>query len=220
MGLAYFLDGVPTKLAGSVRMGEFVYSAAAIEAMSPAERSALGVVEYQPAGPVPAGQRVVSTYLASQGGAVVEKYVLEPIPLEERKAVLLAAIDAERDRRQQLDLVFDFGDIAAIDDEGNEASAGQKALQMKFEPDQRNWLGLQSQALAAVITGQGETLMPMRAEDNYNVQTSAMQVLPATAAMVARNAAILFFGGQLKTQVRNAATGAELDAININVGWP
>ena len=38
--------------------------------------------------------------------------------------------------------------------------------------------------------------------------------------MVARNAAILFFGGQLKTQVRNASTAAALDAININIGWP
>ncbi|MET3527271.1 hypothetical protein [Phenylobacterium koreense] len=220
MGLAYFLNGVPTKVAGAVRIGEFVYAAAAIEAMIPAEQAALGVVEYQPAGPVPAGQRVLGTYLITQGGVVVERYQLEPIPLEERKAALLIAIDAERDRRQQLDLVYDFGEIVAVDDAGNEAPAGQKALQMKFEPDQRNWLGLQSQALAAVFSGQGELVMPMRAEDNFNVQTTALQVLGATAAMVARNAAILFFGGQLKTQVRNAANATVLDAININIGWP
>lgn len=220
MGLAYYLNGVPTKVAGDVRIGDFVYSATAIEAMSPTERAMLGVVDYAPAGPVPAGQRVVSTYLASQGGGIIEKYVLEAIPLDERKAALLAAIDAERDRRQQLDVTYDFGEIVAIDDAGNEAPAGQKALQMRFEPDQRNWLGLQSQALAAVITGQGEMVMPMRAEDNFNVQTTALQVLGASAAMVARNAAILFFGGQLKTQVRNASTAAALDAININIGWP
>jgi hypothetical protein len=223
MNLALVTNGIPSKVGAAVLIGEVTYTKADLEAYSPAERSALGVVEYQPAGPVPAGQRVVSTYLASQDGAIVEKYVLEPIPLEERKAVLLAAIDAERDRRQQLDLVYDFGETVAIDDGLQESPAGVKALQMrKTAPndDQQNWDVLQGQALAAVVMGQHQTVLPMRAEDNFNIQTSAEQVLAVTSAMVQRNAAILFHGGALKSQVRNATTGAELDAININIGWP
>ena len=220
MNLAVRIEGVWSKLGESVRIGDFIYSRETLEGMDDEEREALEVVTYQAAGPVPAGQRVVSSYLADYGAGLVEKYVFEAIPLEERKANLLALIDAERDRRQQLDVVYDFGDIEAIDDDNAVTVAGAKALQMRFDPDQRNWLGLQSQALAAVITGQGGMTMPMRAEDNYNVQTTAMQVLGATAALFARNAAILFHGGSLKTQVRNASNGAALDAINISIGWP
>lgn len=220
MNLSTRIEGVWTKVADAVRIGSFNYSRESLEAMSDEERSDLGVVVYAPFGPPPKGQRVVSTYIADFGAGPVERAVLEPIPLEERKAVMIAAIDAERDRRQQLDVVYDFGEIVAIDDAGQSAQAGGKALQMRFEPDQRNWLGLQSQALAAVISGQGEMVMPMRAEDNWNVQTSAMQVLGATAALFARNAAVLFHGGGLKTQVRNAASGSALDAIDILAGWP
>lgn len=220
MNLAVQDAGAWRKLGEGALINGVWFVGSTIEGMSPAERSALGVVEYQPAGPIPAGQRVASTYLANEGGGVVEKRVLEPIPLQERKDALLAAIDAERDRRQQLDAAYDFGSTLAIDDAGQEAAAGVKALQMRFEPDQRNWQALQSQAVVAVMMGQGGAVMPMRVEDNYNVQTSAEQVLAVTSALVQRNAAILFHGGALKSQVRNANTGSELDAININIGWP
>lgn len=220
MNLAVRVQGLPVKVGAVVEINGFTYTRAVLEGFSDSERAALGVETYEGAGQIPAGQRLLGTYLSDVGGGIVERYQLEPIPLEERKAALLVAVDAERDRRQQLDVVYNFGEIVAIDDAGNEAPAGPKALQMKFEPDQRNWLGLQSQALAAVISGQGEMIMPMRAEDNFNVQTTAVQVLGATAALFARNAAILFFGGQLKTQVRNAPSGEALDAINIGIGWP
>lgn len=219
MPYAVRIDGTWTQEATPIRIGDVVYTAG-LAGMSPQERAEVGAVWYEPAGPAPNGQTVVSTYLTDQGGAPVEKNVLEPIPLEARKAAMVTAIDAERDRRQQLDMTYDFGEVVAIDDDAGESPAGAKALQMRFDPDQRNWLGLQSQALAAVITGQGGMTMPMRAEDNYNVQTTAMQVLGATAALFARNAAILFHGGSLKTQVRNAPNGAALDAINISIGWP
>lgn len=222
MNLAVRDGGAWRKLGAGAMINGVWFVAATIEAMDPDERAELelDVREYAPANAAPKGQRLVSTYIADFGAGLVEKGVYEPIPLDERKAVMLAAIDAERDRRQQLDVVYDFGEIVAVDDAGQSAPAGSKALQMRFEPDQRNWLGLQSQALAAVISGQGDMVMPMRAEDNWNIQTTAVQVLGATAALFARNAGILFHGGALKTQVRNAANGSALDAIDILVGRP
>ena len=220
MKLAVRIEGVWNKLGESVQVGDFVYSRATIEAMGEEEREELEVATYQAAAPVPAGQRVVSSYLADFGGGLVEKHVLEPIPLEQRKAELLSQIDAERDRRQQLDFAYDFGETPAINPAKETVPAGVKSLQMRFDPDQRNWMGLQSQAVVAVMMQQPAALAPMRAEDNFNIQTTAAQVLQVTAAMVARNGDILFHGGDLKDQVRAAPNGAALDAININIGWP
>lgn len=225
MNLAVRDGGAWRKLGAGAMINGVWFVAATIEAMDPDERAELelDVREYAPAGAAPKGQRLVSTYIADFGAGLVEKGVYEPIPLDERKAALLAAIDAERDRRQQIDVEYDFGDTIAIDDELQESLAGVKALQMrKTAPndDQQNWDVLQGQALAAVVMGQPQAVLPMRAQDNYNIQTTAEQVLAVTAVMVARNAAILFHGGGLKTQVRNAANGSALDAINIEIGWP
>lgn len=211
--------GVWDKATTPLRVGDSIYPSG-IEGMSPEERAAVGVVWYEPAGPAPNGQVVVGTHLADQGGAPVEKNILQPIPLEQRKAELLALIDAERDRRQQLDFAYDFGETPAINPAKETVPAGLKSLQMRFEPDQRNWMGLQSQAVVAVMMQQPGALAPMRAEDNFNVQTTAAQVLEVTAAMVARNGAILFHGGDLKDQVRAATSGAALNAINLSTGWP
>ncbi len=219
MPYAIRIEGVWTRAGAPLRVGDVVHPAG-VDGMSPEELTAAGAVWYEPAGPAPNGQIVVETYLTDQGGAPVEKNLLEPIPLEQRKATTLAAIDAERDRRQQLDFAYDFGETLAINPAKETVSAGVKALQMRFDPDQRNWMGLQSQAVVAVISGMPDALAPMRAEDNFNVQTTAQQVLVVTAAMVARNGAILFHGGDLKDQVRAAANGSALDAINITIGWP
>jgi hypothetical protein len=168
----------------------------------------------------PPGKRIVSTSLQTINGVPTEVHVLEDIPLAERKSVLVQAIDAERDRRQQLDFAYDFGETEAIDDAGNVIAAGVRSLQMRFDPDQRNWQALQSVALAAAVAGGGDTVMPMRAEDNWNVQTTANEVQTVAAAMMARNGAILFYGGALKSQVRAATSANELNAIDIAVGWP
>lgn len=177
----------------------------------------LDVVEANPPGP---RQRIVSTTLRAINGLPVEVHDLEEIPVSERQAALIRDIDVERDRRQQLDFSYDFGETLAQDDAGNVQPAGVKSLQMRFDPDQRNWQALQSQAVVAVMAGQGAAVMPMRAEDNYNIATTAAQVIEVTRAMVERNAAILFYGGALKSQVRSATTHEALDAISITVGWP
>lgn len=183
------------------------------------DRAAISLLAVTEASPAPAGRRIVSTSLKPIGGVPTEVHVFEDIPLDERKAVMLAAIDAERDRRQQLDFTYAFGELAAIDDVGQSIAAGDRELQMRLA-DQLNWQALQSQAVVAVMAGQGGALMPMRAEDNWNVQTTAADVLTVTSAMFMRNAGLLFFGGALKSQVRAAANGSALDAINISIGWP
>lgn len=145
-----------------------------------------------------------------------------PDPIDEVGARVIAAIDAERDRRQRLDFDHDFGAILAIDDFGAEIAADVRTLQMG-PADQQNWGFLQGQALAAVIGGAPATLMPMRAEDNWNVQTTAAQVLTVTAAMFGRNAILLFHGGQLKSQARAAIAADDqvaLVAVEIETGWP
>lgn len=155
-------------------------------------------------------------------GSLVRTFQETPIPIEQAGATVIAAIDAERDRRQQLDFDHDFGAIAAVDDFGDQIEAGIRTLQMGLA-DQQNWGFLQSQALAAVVSGAPTTLMPMRAEDNWNVQTTAVQVLGVAAAMFGRNAALLFHGGQLKSQARAAIAAADtagLAAIQIQTGWP
>lgn len=187
---------------------------------TPEDRAAIGLLAVTPAGPVPVGMRSTGLTLKVVGGRPVEVHGLEDIPVADRKASLLKAVDIERDRRQQLDFVHDFGGLDAVDEAGQVIAAGERALQMRFDPDQRNWQALQSQAVVAAMAGQGAMVMPMRAEDNWNVQTTAADVLAVTSAMFVRNASILFFGAALKSQVRAALTGSDLDAINITIGWP
>ncbi|MNS19406.1 hypothetical protein D3C72_511250 [compost metagenome] len=125
-------------------------------------------------------------------------------------------IDAERDRRTALDFAHDFGVTPALDDSGAEIEAGVRLLQMRAE-DQRNWQALQGAALTAVVSSAPETILPMRAEDNWNIQTPAALVLQVLAAMTAHGSALLFHGGALKSQVRAATDPASVDWMS---GWP
>ena len=59
--------------------------------------------------------------------------------------------------------------------------------------------------------------LPMRAEDNWNIQTTAALVLQVLAAMTAHASALLFHGGALKSQVRAAADPTSVDWM---IGWP
>lgn len=140
---------------------------------------------------------------------------VEPEPVVSTVEELCALIDAERDRRTALDFSYDFGETLALDDAGAEIAAGVRLLQMRPE-DQSNWQALQGAALTAVISGAPNTILPMRAEDNWNIQTTAMQVLAVLAAMTAKGSLLLFHGGALKSQQR-AAYPAIIDRM---AGWP
>ena len=140
--------------------------------------------------------------------------------LSDVQAAKLDAIDFHRDMLQQVDFAYDFGITEAIDDSGTVVPAGVRLLQMRRNPDQTNWQALQSQAMLAVMTGNSGLIMPMRAEDNWNVQTTAMDVLTVTSAMFQRNAALLFVGGAMKTAVRAMTEVADVEAFDETVGWP
>jgi hypothetical protein len=129
---------------------------------------------------------------------------------------LCAAVDAERDRRLAQDFAYDFGATLALDDTGAEISAGVRLLQMR-PSDRANWQTLQGAALTAVVSGQPDAILPMRAEDNWNIQTTAAQALHVLAAMTAHGSALLFAGGVIKSAVRAADDPA---AVDILAGWP
>ena len=101
-------------------------------------------------------------------------------------------------------------------DAGEEIAAGERLLQMT-PLDRANWQTLQGAALTAVISGAAETVLPMRAEDNWNIQTTALQVLQVLAAMTQHGAALLFAGGALKSAIRASEEPASID---ITEGWP
>lgn len=140
----------------------------------------------------------------------------EPLTPEEVVARLCMAVDAERDRRLALDFTYDFGETQAVDDSGAEIEAGERRLQMG-PLDRSNWQTLQGAALTAVTSGQPATVLPMRAEDNWNIRTTAAQVLQVLAAMTAHGSALLFHGGALKTAIR---TAEDPSSIDIMAGWP
>ena len=140
---------------------------------------------------------------------------VEPEPPVMTADDICRQIDAERDRRTAEDFAYDFGETLALDDTGAEIAAGVRQLQMRPE-DQRNWQALQGAALTAVVSGAPEAVLPMRAEDNWNIQTTALQVLQVLSAMTAKGAALLFHGGALKSQQR-AAYPVIIDRME---GWP
>lgn len=141
---------------------------------------------------------------------------VEPETLEQAKVRLCAAVDAERDRRIALDFSHDFGTVPALNGAGEEIEAGVRQLQMR-DADRARWQALQGAALTAIVSGQPDALMPMRAEDNWNIQTTATQVLSVLAAMTAHGAALLFFGASLKDAIR---ASEEPETVDIASGWP
>lgn len=149
---------------------------------------------------------------------------IEPESPDPTAEEICRQIDAERDRRTALDFAYDFGATLAFDDErtakgpgfGQEIAAGVRLLQMRAE-DQDNWRTAQGAALTAKVLGAPGAIQPMRAEDNWNVQTTADQVLHVLSQITAHGAALLFHGGALKSQVRAAADPASVDWMT---GWP
>lgn len=191
------------------------------ETWTVAERNRFGIKKIAQPNQPPAGLAVTGREIFDNNGSPKWRYTTAEISLVERQAALLNAITAERDARNAEDFVWDFGSTVAVDDFGAEEPAGERALQMRPE-DQRNWAALQGQAVAAVMNGAPDHIMPMRAGDNANIQTTAAETLAILAAMSARSTANLFRGGRLKSEVRAAVAAddaAALDALDISTGW-
>lgn len=148
--------------------------------------------------------------------AALQPAELEPETDEQIVASLCTQVDAERERRTSLDFAYDFGETLATDDAGEEIEAGVRQLQMR-PGDRANWQALQGAALTAVVSGQQDAVLAMRAEDNWNIQTTALQVLQVLAAMIQQGAALLFYGGALKSAIRSAE---DPTTVEIEDGWP
>lgn len=232
MNLAQIINGEPVAITGqdvTLPSGASI-SVESLRLWTEAERNAEGFYTINEAPPAPEGQITVSTELQLIEGVVHRVATYEPVPLAQIEAQELRAIDAERDARQQEDFLYDFGDTLAFDDErtamgpghGQEIAAGIRALQMKPE-DQDNWTRLHGLALGVPEASRGGVVMPMRAEDNWNIQTTAADVVAVYAAGVMRGSEILFFAGALKSQVRaHIAAGdvAAALAVRQNAVWP
>lgn len=211
------LPGGPTKIVTY----DMPYPHGWVELATPSQRAALGIKPISaPDSPAP-GLSVGELEIFDNAGSPKYRYATAEIPLAARLDVLLREIDTKRDALQQADFEYDFGELVAIDDFGNELPAGIRRLQMRPE-DRANWGDLQAQAMVAGMANQPATLLPMRAEDNFNIQTTAGDVLVVTSAMFARNAGYLFRGGALKSRARQAVEAedaAAFDAIDIEAGW-
>lgn len=144
----------------------------------------------------------------------VQQWVVQPRAVTVAEAC--ARVDAERDRRLALDFAYDFGATVAIDDQGVEIAAGVRALQMA-PANRADWQTIHGLALAAIISGSPTAVMPIRCEDNWNVQTTALEIVACLTAATLRGSALVFHGGALKTAIRAAGDPA---AIDIMVGWP
>lgn len=140
---------------------------------------------------------------------------VEPEPVMPTVEQLCADIDKERDRRMAEDFTHDFGATPAQDDLGNQIVAGERQLQMRPE-DRANWQTALGVAHTAVLSGAPDTIVALRAEDNWNIQTTALQVMATMAAMASHGAALLFAGGALKSQQRAIYP----EAVDISTGWP
>lgn len=189
-----------------------------LDLATPSQRSALGIKPIAAPDSPPAGHDVLDLEIFDHAGSPKYRYRTVETALDARRAGMLRQIDLKRDELQQADFVHDFGAIEAIDDFGLVIAAGERLLQMRPE-DRTNWQDLRSEAALVPAEARATTLMPMRAEDNWNIQTSAADVLAVTSAMFARNAGYLFRGGVMKSRTRAAEDHAALDTIDIEAGW-
>lgn len=132
---------------------------------------------------------------------------------------LCSQVDAERDRRSALDFSYDFGALDAIADDGTKTPAGVRALQAESE-DITRWMATYSLALTKVVQGQPTAIIPIRTQDNANIQTAATDVLAALAALFTRNAGLLFYGATLKAHIKAAGSIAAAQALYDGATWP
>jgi hypothetical protein len=191
------------------------YPASWITASSDQEKAAIGLVAVVEATEVPAGfQSTGLVKVVLPDGRPAESHTLVPLSRQVAIDAKVAAIDAERDRRDQLDFAYDFGATPAINDYGVQIEAGVRQLQMRAG-DQARW----TIAMGLALAGGAEAVLPIRAEDNWNIQTTGAQLIACLAAAAGRNAHHLFNGGRLKTLVRASASWAEADAFDISQGW-
>ncbi len=142
---------------------------------------------------------------------VVERYTVQPRPLDQRKAEMLVAVQSERDRRIRLPFAFaghtfDYDDQSQKRITGAAALAGFALTVGGKQPGDLLWHG-------------GDTPFVWIAADNALVQMDALMCFGLGQAAAAWESAHIFAAKAMKNAIEAAQDHAALDAIDISAGW-
>ena len=200
-------EGVWIKDSAPIRIGEVVYLGG-LAGMSPEQRGEVGAVWYEPAGAAPTGQTVVGSYLTDDNGAPREVNQLEPIPLLMRKGQKLAQLEVAYNAALAVGYPKAFGGVA-------------ETLQCRNDHDRTNWLGLIEKCKVVMGQGGGELPIdpPLRCTSNRKYAVTHAEAYVIMLEILNWVAGVMAVNWTYKDDIEAAATNAELDAINVELGW-
>lgn len=182
------------------------------DSWSDEELAAIGLYRPAPADPVPEGKISTGQLVQRVDGVVKWVHTLEDAPeptVDERKAQMTAAINAQRDQILTGGYTVPSGTL-----EG-------KVLQTRNLEDRTNWLTSQAAYSAAVAAGQGSVEgAEFRTEDNQTITLTFSEGLSVLLAMAAWGASVMKCSWDLKDAVAAAEDHEDLDAIDIEADWP
>ncbi|MFY0735603.1 hypothetical protein [Aurantimonas sp. NFXS3] len=120
-----------------------------------------------------------------------------------------SAVNAKRDATIASGYRHNFG-----------GSAGSRTLDQRTELDAINWLGLKGIADSAIAAGHGSAPIAIRDANDDTFDASANVVSSAMVAMGQWRGAVMARAWALKDAIREAADETDLEAIDIDAGWP
>ena len=155
----------------------------------------------------PDSQRL-SDPISSVGAAqIVETYVPEPRPLDDRKGAMRRRVNERTNVATAAGYEHDFG------------AAGVHRLQTR-EEDRPNWLALAQVATIAISQGGADQVISsIRTEANDTIPVTAQVALDAMLGMQQHIGQIMSHGWGLKDAIEAAGDHAALDAIDVDAGW-
>lgn len=143
-------------------------------------------------------------------GEITESALPEPT-LAELKVAKLASIDQHRDSS------FEGGFTVS----GTGTALDGKVLQVRGLDDRTNWLTSQAAYAAAIAGGFGAAMgATFRTADNATITVTFSQGHGILLAMADWGKTVMNNSWTLKDACAAATTQAELDAIDIETGWP
>jgi len=171
-------------------------------------RAEFGALPVEPTA-VPEGKRSTAVTAGYIEGILKEVHTLEDMPLEDRKAAKIEAINAKLNDVLTGGFTVPSGDMAG------------KVLQTRNLEDRTNWLISQASYSAAVAAGQGAVEgAEFRTADNSTYTLSFADGLNVLLGMAAWGAACMSNSWVLKDAARAAEDQAALDAVDVESGWP
>jgi hypothetical protein len=101
-----------------------------------------------------------------------------------------------------------------------EFSVGTHALDLRNADDKINWTLLLTKAGGMIGAGYGETTLSIRTADNQTITIPATEARDAMLAFLQWGSELMTAKWALDEQVQAATSFAELEAIDIDTGWP